>query len=276
MTTAQRATPTASPARGDNSAERNSAWRTRASTIVPQLLTPLVVLAIWELTARWSSIRFYVPASEAFSKLFDSLGDSRFLDSVRYTLTGVSIAFAVCAVAATLLGILLGLRPYAAEVVSPLLYGINSLPKVTLYPIFLLVFGLDMDGRVAFAIFHGIFAGTIIIMEATLAVSPVYLKVATSLRMSFLQTFRHIVVPSITPTLVSALRLMFGLCFIGMVVAELFSSYIGLGHELMRYIQLVQPDRAFGLVILIFAVVIVPTLLMIRLERGVRQRYAAD
>ena len=264
---------------GQGIAPSPASGRGRGSGVIavwPQLVAPLVLLALWEVSARMLDNRFYVPASEAASSLLDSLANERFVESVRYTLTGVLISYTICCVFTTIFGMFLGMHRYAAEVIGPILYGMNSIPKVTLYPIFLLVFGLEMDGRIAFSVFHGIFAGTILIMEATLNVSPIYRKIGASLRMNSFRSFRHIIVPAILPSLVSALRLMFGLCFIGMVVAELFSSYIGLGHELMRYIQLVQPERAFGLVILIFAVSIIPTLVLVSIERRVRRRYLAE
>ena len=62
--------------------------------------------------------------------------------------------------------------------------SVYSIPKVTLFPIFLTIFGFGLGSKVAFGMFHGIFPILILTMNATREVSDVHLKVARSLRLS--------------------------------------------------------------------------------------------
>ena len=43
----------------------------------------------------------------------------------------------------------------AGDVAEPLLVALYSLPKVTLYPLVLLVFGLGIEAKIAFGAIHG-------------------------------------------------------------------------------------------------------------------------
>ena len=54
------------------------------------------------------------------------------------------------------IGLTLGLSRLASEVFEPMLVAIYSIPKITLYPILLLAFGLGISAKVAFGTLHGI------------------------------------------------------------------------------------------------------------------------
>ena len=53
----------------------------------------------------------------------------------------------------------LGLNRFAGDVADPILGTVYSIPKITLYPIILLIFGLSLTAKVAFGVIHGIFPG---------------------------------------------------------------------------------------------------------------------
>ena len=54
------------------------------------------------------------------------------------------------------IGLALGLNRTGAEVTEPILVALYSLPKITLYPVILLVFGLGISAKIAFGAIHGI------------------------------------------------------------------------------------------------------------------------
>ena len=90
----------------------------------------------------------------------------------------------IAAVAGLWIGVTLGLTRFWGKVFEPVTLSVYSIPKVTLFPIFLTVFGFGLSSKVAFGMFHGIFPILIIAMNATREVSVVHLKVARSLRLS--------------------------------------------------------------------------------------------
>ena len=66
----------------------------------------------------------------------------------------------------TLVGLWLGLRQFAGDVADPILGALYSLPKITLYPIILLIFGLGISAKIAFGAIHGFFPIAIFTMNA--------------------------------------------------------------------------------------------------------------
>ena len=65
-----------------------------------------------------------------------------------------------------LIGVPLGAARFAGEVAEPILVALYSIPKVTLYPVILLIFGLGMPAKVAFGAIHGIVPISLFTMNA--------------------------------------------------------------------------------------------------------------
>ena len=70
-------------------------------------------------------------------------------------------------------------------VAEPILVALYSIPKVTLYPVILLIFGIGMPAKVAFGAIHGIFPVPISIfaMNAVRNINPTHLRTARVLRL---------------------------------------------------------------------------------------------
>jgi NitT/TauT family transport system permease protein len=237
------------------------------------LVVPLGLVAFWQLAALVVTNPAFVSPAETAAELRASLADPRVLRSIGDTVEAVLVAFVLAGAAGVLGGSLLGLRRYWFQAVTPLLYGLNSIPKITLYPIFLLVFGLGLDSRVAFGTFHGLFVMSLIMAEAVQTLPPTYRKLMRSYRLGSFRAVRHVVAPALLPFLVTGLRLTFALTLIGVVIAELFSATSGIGHELMRDVSLARTDRILALVAIVVAIALVPSSVLRLLERRVTERY---
>jgi len=59
----------------------------------------------------------------------------------------LGLALVIALVGGILLGVLLGVNRVSGIVAEPILLNLYSLPKVTLYPLVLLVFGLGLSAR---------------------------------------------------------------------------------------------------------------------------------
>jgi ABC-type nitrate/sulfonate/bicarbonate transport system permease component len=212
-------------------------------------MVPVLIIILWELI-------YQILGATAIASPWQSVVNLKentqsWLGDIGNTLATLLISFVIASISGLILGFFIGLSAFWTKTLSPLLLGLYSIPKVTLYPIFLLIFGLTLEGRVAFSVFHGIFPILIICIEATRTIPDIYLKVAKSYRMTFLQKTRQILIPAITPQLVVGLRMSFSLCFLGLILAEMFASYEGLGARLVHYMSLNQPSSILAIIMII-------------------------
>lgn len=202
----------------------------------------------------------------------DLLGRPRFWGHIYESLTAFAYALLISWVGGVGLGVWLGAHRISGEVAEPMLVALYSLPKVTLYPLILLIFGLGMTAKVAFGAIHGIAPVVIFAMNAVRNIKPVYIKTAKTLTLSPLDTARTILIPACLPEIVSGLRVGFSLTLLGVLIGEMFASKRGLGFVIMNAIGLsdVQTMMAVTLILFVFAALINAGLLA--LDRHLHKR----
>lgn len=160
-------------------------------------------------------------------------------------------------------GIVLGTHKRAGEVAEPVLVALYSIPKITLYPVILLLFGLGMSAKVAFGVIHGIIPVIIFTMNGIRNIPPVYFRAAQTMHLGRWQTSRYVVFPAVLPEIVSGFRFGFALTLLGTLIGEMFASQRGVGYELIRAMENndVRSVMAWAL-LLVTAATLVSTLLL--------------
>ncbi len=188
--------------------------------------------------------------------------------------TGIAFGYA-CVIGVTsglLLGLALGLYRFAGDVADPILGTVYSIPKITLYPIILLIFGLSPTAKIAFGVIHGIFPVTIFTMNAVRNVTPVHRRTAKVLRLSPLATTVTVLAPAAIPEILSGIRIGIAVTLLGILIAELFASSSGIGFALIRATELHDVPDIFALTLLLFLFAAAINTILHIAERRVRHQ----
>ncbi|HEY2872747.1 MAG TPA: ABC transporter permease subunit [Reyranella sp.] len=237
----------------------------------PLLLT-LTLLVAWQLLHQWAGDTALTAPLPTLQHLWEMIGQKRFVPHVTETGLAFLQALAIAWIGGVGIGVLLGGHKLSGEVAEPILVGLYSLPKITLYPVILLLFGLGMSAKVAFGALHGIIPVVLFTMSAVRNVNRTYLRAGRSMRLTPMQMAWYILIPATLPEIFSGLRIGFSLTLLGTMLGELFASQRGLGFLLMTAIDLndVQTILAIAVLISLFAVITNSILLAIdrRLRRG--------
>ncbi|WP_242640185.1 ABC transporter permease subunit [Rhodococcoides fascians] len=96
---------------------------------------------------------------------------------------------------------------------------------------------------------------------------------AGSLQVSWPGLVRQIVIPAVLPASATTMRMTFDLAFLGLLLAEMFSSSSGIGYELLRNVSPVRVENIMGTVVLILVIASPPTIALQRLETRITSRY---
>jgi NitT/TauT family transport system permease protein len=244
---------------------------TVATASRPRLLDPLLLIAasllLWQAVGTWTQGVAVSAPLTTFAYVGQLLLTSRFWENVGATAGAFAMAFALSAAFGLVLGLVLGLRRFAADVAEPVLAGFYTVPKVTLYPVVLLIFGLGISAKVAFGVMHGLVPVTLFTLGAIRSLPPVLPRTARALRLSPGQTMRWVLLPACLPQVVAGLRLGFSLSLLGVLIGEMFSSQRGLGFLLVSGLAQnnVRLSTAVVLVIVVFA--IAANVAMLRVSR---------
>ena len=231
----------------------------RIALALSRIAIVIAIFAVWEMLARTGLVnpRLLPPASETLATLADLLERA----SVRYdllvTATEVLVAFAIAVPLGCLIGYLIAEYRYFAEVMKPLLFFAFSIPKSIFLPMFILVFGVGFAEKVGFGFFSTIF---IVIMSTTTAVESVrveYLTVARSYGATSAQTVFRVYLPSMLPVLLEALRISMIFNLTGVILAEMYASRDGIGHQIATWGENFQMKQLLAGVVMIATIAIV-------------------
>ena len=225
------------------------------------------LLLLWQAVGSWTGGMAITSPWTTFVYAGQLVVTAGFWGQVGATMAAFLLAFALSAIIGLLLGLVLGLRRFAGDVMEPVLAGFYTIPKVTLYPVVLLLFGLGMSAKVAFGVMHGLVPVTLFTMAAIKTLPPVLPRTARALRLSPGQTMRWVLLPACLPQIMGGLRLGFSLSLLGVLIGEMFSSQRGLGFLLVNGLAQhnVALSTAVVLVLVVFAVA--ANMAMLRLSR---------
>jgi NitT/TauT family transport system permease protein len=166
----------------------------------------------------------------------------------------------------------MGAHRLSGAVGEPILVALYSLPKIVLYPVVLLVFGLGISGKVAFGALHGILPVALLTMGAIRAIPPVYLRAARTLHLSPWQTIASVLLPAALPEVFTGLRIGFTVTLLGVLLGEMFASKQGLGFMLMNAEQILQGEEMMSVAIVLFAFAALANALLLWIEHRLHRR----
>ena len=181
------------------------------------------------------------------------------------TMRAFAAALAIAVVLGLAIGFWLGLHRLSGDVMEPMLVAVYSIPKITLYPLVLLAFGLGMPAKIAFGAIHGIIPIALFTINALRNVKPILLKTGRALNLGSAEIMRGILFPAAVPEIFTGIRVGFSLTLIGTLLGEMFAAQRGLGYLLMNAIGLHNVDiiMAVTLILVVFAATVSTVLLSI-------------
>jgi ABC-type nitrate/sulfonate/bicarbonate transport system permease component len=218
----------------------------------------MAIFALWETLSRTGIVnpRLLPSASDTLAMLGQLLQRAGVRNDLVVTASEVLTAFALAVPFGALVGFLIAENRYFAEVVKPLLFFAFSIPKSIFLPMFILVFGVGFAQKVGFGFFSTIF---IVIMSTTAAVEQVkveYLTVARSYGATGAQTAFRVYLPSMLPVLLEALRISMIFNLTGVILAEMYASRDGIGHQIASWGENFQMKQLLAGVVMIAAIAI--------------------
>jgi NitT/TauT family transport system permease protein len=203
-----------------------------AAVLVVRVALIGLLLSAWEAAAQTEVLNpmFFGQPTIVAEYMWEYLGDGRLLSSAGVTLQETVLGF----VAGVAFGIIIALAlwwvPQLGRICERFLVIINAIPKITLAPILIVLFGVGVAMKVALA-FLNVFA--FVALTAYLGMrraDPDLLDLVRASGGSRWQAFGLVVWPSSYSALIAGMKIGITLSFIGAVVGEYLASRQGLGY----------------------------------------------
>src|SRR5215470_2897721 len=224
------------------------AW---VSDVAQPIAALVIFVALWELVCRVFHVRAYlVPAPSAIftdtARLFGPV--------VMHTLaTGetVLLGFAASVVVSLPLAVLITASPVIANAIYPLLVVTQSIPKVALAPILVVIFGSNELPRVVVTFLVAFFPLVLAIAAGIAAVPPELIELGRACRANWWRELWRIRLPYAVPFVFSGLKAAITLSVVGAVVGEFVNADAGLGYLIVTSTAFFQVPLAWGALVLL-------------------------
>jgi NitT/TauT family transport system permease protein len=212
----------------------------------------LIGLVIWQLLSMAVGAHTLPPPLATAKHIFVLVMRPSFDRDLANTAAAYAVALAIGMTGGLALGVLFGGWRFIGQSFEPLMHLLVATPKVTLYPVILLLFGLGDAAKIAFGVLHGLPPVAIITAAAIGNLKPVYRKSARTLRLKPSEFAWRLLIPAVIPEVLGAFRICFAQALLGVLVGEMFASTNGIGHLLMASIGVDDNPTILAVVVLVF------------------------
>jgi NitT/TauT family transport system permease protein len=195
-----------------------------------RVLILLALLGLWQLISVWAG-SLWVSTPDAvmqrYRQLFD---DGSLVRNSLVTLREAGVGLVLGTAIGLVLGIVISRAPrLLSKAIDPYILGAYSLPRVALAPFFILWFGIGFTSKIALVISVVGFVVLFNVRQGIESIDPDMLDALRSMRAGRIQMTRQVVIPSVVPWLMAAIKISVGMALVSAVVGELIGSTEGLG-----------------------------------------------
>jgi ABC-type nitrate/sulfonate/bicarbonate transport system permease component len=278
MTTVATDTGTADPAPARARRQARGARRQLSPTTkwALRLVSVLAIAVAWELYGNAINPVLLSSPTAIIGATVEMIGDGTLTKAMgeSFVVLGVGSLMGVTA------GLLIGLAAGRNQVVSTLielpLNALYATPTVALIPVIVVWFGFGPTAKTVVVTLFVLFPVLINTMRGVQEVDRDLVEVARSFCSGERRMWFDLILPSALPYVVTGLRLAIGRALIGVIVAEFFTAFSGLGYLIVTNANSFRTDRTFVPILVIAALGVLVTALLEYVERRVVRWSARD
>ena len=163
----------------------------------------------------------------------------------------VIVGFLISSAIAIPLGILMGSSRKWEELIAPIVGFIRYMPAAAFIPLLILWFGIGFTQKVAIIFISVFFYLILLVADATAQVKGELVDAALTLGAKEKQILIKVIVPSTLPSIWDALRIMMGVGWTMIIVAEMVSAEKGIGAMIIQAQRFLQTPRIIAGIIII-------------------------
>lgn len=197
-----------------------------------RLVSPLVLLLLWELASRTGLLpaRIIAAPSAIGDTLWQMIASGELAGhlgvSLKRALSGLAIGVSL----GTVLALLAGLSRRGELIIDSPVQMLRTLPFLAIVPLFILWFGVGETPKIALIALGTTFPVYLTLFSGIRGVDPKLVEAGRLFGLSRLELVAHVILPGALPSFFVGLRYAFGISWLGLVVVEQINASAGLGY----------------------------------------------
>jgi NitT/TauT family transport system permease protein len=247
------AAPTVAPVAAAVLVERRKRLRRDRVERLVTLASPVLLLVVWEAVTVGQLVdtRFFPRPSLVVQSIVTMTASGVLWEHLSATLGRVLVGFLVGSAAGIAFGLVMGGSRWVRAILNPMMWSIYPIPKIAIFPLILLIFGLGETSKyvtVAIAVFFLVLFPT---MAGVMGIPRIYIDAGHNLGARGLAFYTRIAFPGALPLIFTGLRVGLGVALIVIVGVEFVGASSGIGYLVWNSWQLFNINQMFaGLLIL--------------------------
>ena len=218
-----------------------------------QVLIIVIFFCTWEYLSNHNIINSFIFScpTKVIDTIYNLYLDGDLFHHIWVTVYETLIAFCIGLILSIGISILLYLSNRLYKVLDPFLTCLNSLPKVALGPMIIIVTGANTKSIILMAILINLIVSIVVITNGFYSTDKTRLKLMKSFKASKYQILRYLFIPSNYKTIISSFKLSISMSLIGVITGEFLVSKAGLGYLIIYGTQIFNLDLVISGILLL-------------------------
>jgi NitT/TauT family transport system permease protein len=218
-----------------------------------KLLSPLLLLVIWELASRYHLLNPLIapPPSSVALDIFNMIRSGALFTTLVATFQRVIIGFLIATVISIAIGTMMARMPIVEDAVDPIIELIRPVSPLAIFPLAILWFGIGDSSKIFLIALSCSFPIILNTYAGVRSIDVSYIRAARSLGASPSEIITKIVVPGSLPHVFTGIRIAWGIALIVIIASEMIGATEGLGYMVLEAQQTFRVERVFSGIVII-------------------------
>ena len=232
--------------------------------IFSQISILLVCILLWEYLANKEIINTFIYSSPSrmLNTIINLYVDNNLFNNIWTTVYETVISFSLATIFGTIIAIMFWYSKFFYKVMEPYLTVLNSLPKVALGPIIIIIFGANINSIIIMALLISLIITISNVYSGFINTDKNKIKLLNSFNATKWQILKYLVIPSNYHIIINSL-----MSLVGVIMGEFLVSKSGIGYLINYGSEVFNLDLVFAGIIILLIVSYLMYLVVLYIEK---------
>ncbi len=224
---------------------------------------------LWEYASNKGIINTFIYSSPSrmIKTIIDLYNQNNLFNHIWVTVYETVISFSLATILGTIIAIILWYSKFLYRVFDPYLTVLNSLPKVALGPIIIIIFGANIKSIIIMALLISIVITISNVYSGFINTDKNKIKLLKSFGASKNQMLKYLIIPNNYHVIVNSLKINVGMSMVGVIMGEFLVSKEGIGYLINYGSDVFNLNLVFAGIIILLIVSYLMYLIVLYIEK---------
>lgn len=236
---------------------------------VTGIIILLLLIFIWEYLANEGVINTFIYSSPSriFKTIMELYRGNNLFKHIWVTVYETGISFILATFMGTLIAIILWYSKFLYQVFDPYLTILNSLPKIALGPIIIILCGANMNSIIIMALLISLIITIVNVYAGFISTDSNRIKLMQGFGASKIQILRYLIIPYNYNVIINSLKINVGMSLVGVIMGEFLVSKSGIGYLINYGSQVFNLNLVFAGIVILLIVSYLMYLIVLYIEK---------